>query len=119
VTNAESFYCRMRMLRGEIDGFVLYGQIYIDVYTCTLCSIFIRNEYIYKNIREEKHENTENEGGSKNENIDVNESDIALTAEVQAMCLIRIVSRKMFVRRIDYVKYIENKRFLVNEVFPY
>jgi hypothetical protein len=40
-------------------------------------------------------------------------------AEVQAMFPIRIVSRKMFLRRIDYVKYIENKRFLVNEVFPY
>jgi hypothetical protein len=33
--------------------------------------------------------------------------------------LIRIVSRKMFIRRINYVKCIENKRFLVNEVFPY
>jgi hypothetical protein len=27
--------------------------------------------------------------------------------------------QKMFLRRIDYVKYIEKKRFLVNEVFPY
>ncbi len=35
------------------------------------------------------------------------------------MFLIRIVSKKMFLRRIDYVKYIENKRFLVNEVVPY
>jgi hypothetical protein len=36
------------------------------------------NEYI-KNIREEKHENIENEGGSKNESMNMYESDIALT----------------------------------------
>jgi hypothetical protein len=40
-------------------------------------------------------------------------------AEVQAVFLMRIISRKMFLRRIDYVKFIENERFLVNEVFPY
>ncbi len=40
-------------------------------------------------------------------------------AEVYAMFLIKTVSRKMFLRRIDYVKYIENKQILVNEVFPY
>jgi hypothetical protein len=33
-------------------------------------------------------------------------SPVLQDAEVQAIFLIRIVSRKMFLRRIDYVKYI-------------
>jgi hypothetical protein len=40
-------------------------------------------------------------------------------AEVYAMFLIRTASRKMFLRRIDYIKYMKNKRFLVNQIFPY